>query len=125
MSWYTLVFLTLAFAALTFAAIVTHIPRIPEQRGLLAVIVGAALNALWVLLVTLVTDPARGIAVSRTIFDILVVVLALAVSAGLLNLVLYVQARRRRLEGAGWSLSVGLALIACGGYALLAHFNVI
>jgi hypothetical protein len=72
MSWYTLVFLTIAFAAITFAAIMTHIPRIPEQRGLLAVILIAAFNALWALLVTQVTDPARGIGVSRTLFDILV-----------------------------------------------------
>lgn len=125
MSWYTLVFLTLAFAALTFAAIVTHIPRIPEQRGLLGVIIASALAAVWSLLVTQVADPARGIEVSRTIFDVFVVLLTLAVLAGLLDLFYYVQARRRRLDGAGWSLVVGLGLVACGGYGLLAHFNVI
>ena len=125
MSWYTLVFLTLAFAALTFAAIVTHIPRIPEQRGLLGVIIASALAAIWSLLVTQVADPARGIEVSRTIFDVFVVLLTLAVLAGLLDLFYYFQARRRRLDGAGWSLIVALGLVACGGYGLLAHFNVI
>ena len=45
MSWYTLVFLTLAFAAVTFAAIMSHIPRVPAQRGLLAVILVAAATA--------------------------------------------------------------------------------
>ncbi|MFN8541540.1 MAG: hypothetical protein U0232_29200 [Thermomicrobiales bacterium] len=125
MSWYTLVFLTLAFAAITFAAIMSHIPRIPQQRGLLAVILISALNALWSLLVTQVADPAKGIEVSRTIFDILVVMLALAILAGLLDFVYYILARRRRLDGAGWSLFVAIALIACGVYGLLAHYNVI
>jgi hypothetical protein len=125
MSWYTLVFLTLAFAALTFVAIMTHIPRIPEQRGLLGVIIASALAAVWSLLVTQVADPARGIEVSRTIFDIFVVLLSLAVLAGLLDLFYYVQARRRRLDGAGWSLIVAIGLVACGSYGLLAHFNVI
>lgn len=125
MSWYTLVFLTIAFAAITFAAIMSHIPRIPEQRGLLAVILISALNALWALLVTQVADPAKGIEVSRTIFDILVAMLALAILAGLLDFAYYVLARRRRLEGAGWSLFVALALIACGVYGLLAQYNVI
>jgi hypothetical protein len=125
MSWTTLVFLTLAFAILTFAAIVTHIPRIPEQRGLLAVILIAAANALWSLLVTQVTDPVRGIDYGRGLFDILVVVLTLAIFAGLLDLFYYIQARRRRLDGAGWSLVVAIGLIACSGYGLLAHFNVI
>src|SRR5688572_13788408 len=72
MSWYTLVFLTLAFAAVTFAAIMSHIPRVPEQRGLLGVIVVSAFTAVWTLLVTLVADPARGIEVSRGLFDLLV-----------------------------------------------------
>jgi len=125
MSWYTLVFLTLAFAAITFAAIMTHIPRIPEQRGLLAVILVSALNALWALLVTQVADPARGIGVSRTIFDILVALLALGILAGLLDLYFYFQARRRRLDGAGWSLIIAVALIVCAGYGLLAQYNVI
>jgi hypothetical protein len=125
MSWYTLVFLTLAFAALTFAAIVTHIPRIPAQRGLLGVIITSALAAVWSLLVTLVSDPARGIEVSRTLFDILVVLLSLAVLAGLLDLFYYAQARQRRLDGAGWSLLVAIGLVACGAYGLLTHFNVI
>jgi hypothetical protein len=123
--WYTLVLLTLVFAATTFAAIMTHIPRIPEQRGLLAVIVISALNALWSLLVTQVADPARDIDVNPTIFNILAGLLALAVLAGLLDLFYYLQARRRRLEGAGWSLIVALALIGCGVYGLLTHYNVI
>ena len=125
MSWYTLVFLTLAFAVLTFAAIVSHIPRVPEQRGLLGVIFVSAATAVWTLLVTLVADPAREIEVGRGLFDILVVLLALAVLAGLLDLFLYAQARRRRLEGAEWSLWVAIGLIACGGSALLAHFSII
>jgi hypothetical protein len=123
--WYTLVLLTLVFAATTFAAIMTHVPRIPEQRGLLAVILIAALNALWSLLVTQVADPARDIDVNPTIFNILVALLALAILAGLLDLFYYLQARRRRLEGAGWSLIVALALIGCGVYGLLTHYNVI
>lgn len=125
MSWYTLVFLTLAFAAVTFAAIMSHIPRVPEQRGLLAVIVISAATAVWTLLVTLVADPARQIEVGRGLFDILVVLLALSVLAGLLDLAYFAQARRRRLEGAGWSLTVALGLLACGGYGLLTHFNLI
>lgn len=125
MSWYTLVFLTLAFAALTFAAIVSHIPRIPQQRGLLAVILASGAAALWTLLVTQVSDPAREIEVSRFLFDVLVALLGLAALAGLLDLAYYALARRRRLEGATWSLVVGLGLVACGTYGLLAQFNVI
>ena len=125
MSWYTLVFLTLAFAAVTFAAIMSHIPRVPQQRGLLGVILVSALTAVWALLVTLVADPARGIEVGRGLFDLLVIFLALSVLAGLLDLAYYVQALRRRLEGAEWSLIVALGLIGCGGYGLLAHYNVI
>jgi hypothetical protein len=125
MSWYTLVFLTLAFAMLTFAAIMSHIPRIPEQRGLLAVILISAVTAGWSLLVTQVTDPAREIDVGRRLFDVLVVLLALSVLAGLLDLAYYALARRRKLSGAGWSLVVGLGLLLVAGYGLLAHYNVI
>jgi hypothetical protein len=125
MSWSMLVVFTLAFAAITFAAIMSHIPRIPEQRGLLVVILISAANALWTLLVTQVTDPVRGIDYGRGLFDVLVILLALAIVAGLLDLFYYVQARQRRLGGAGWSLAVAIALVACGGYGLLSHFNVI
>ncbi len=125
MSWYTLVFLTLSFAVITFAAIVSHIPRVPDQRGLLAVMLLSGANAVWSLVVTQVADPAREIEVGRGLFDLLVVLLALAVLAGLLDLFFYFQATRRRLEGAGWSLIVALGLIGTAGYGLLAHFNVV
>ena len=125
MSWYTLVFLTLAFAAVTFAAIMSHIPRVPEQRGLLGVIFVSAATAVWSLLVTLVADPAREIEYGRGLFDILVVLLALAILAGVADLYFYAQAQRRRLDGAGWSLFVAIGLIGCGGYALLAQFGII
>ena len=125
MSWYTLVFLTLSFAVLTFAAIVSHIPRIPDQRGLLAIMLISGANAVWSLIVTQVADPARALEVGRGLFDVLVVLLVLAVLAGLLDLFYYAQALRRRLEGASWSLIVALGLIATAGYGLLAQFNVI
>lgn len=125
MSWYTLVFLTLAFAAVTFAAIMSHIPRVPEQRGLLGVILISGVTAVWTLLVTLVSDPARGIEVGRGLFDLLVLLLGLSIVAGLIDLFFYIQARQRRLEGAGWSLFVAIGLIGCAGYGLLAHYNVI
>jgi hypothetical protein len=125
MSWYTLVFLTLAFAVLTFAAIMSHTPRIPEQRGLLAVILISAITAVWSLVVTQVADPARDLDVGRALFDVLVVLLALSALAGLLDLAYYALARRRNLAGAGWSLVVGLGLLLAAGYGLLSHFNVV
>ena len=116
-AWYLLVFATLGFAATTFAAITSHMPRVPEQRGLLAVMVISALAALVTLLVTQI--PER----SRFLFDLLTGALALALGAALLDLVYFVQARRRRLAGAIWSLVVALALAASATLGLLAQFG--
>src|SRR5918992_1159888 len=116
-AWYLLVFAALGFAATTFAALVSHIPRVPEQRGLLAVMVVSALAAFVTLLVAQV--PER----SRTLFDLLTGTLALVIGAALLDLAYFVQARRRGLPGAGWSLVVALALLGCAALGLLAQFG--
>ena len=116
-SWYLLVFAALGFAVATFAAIMLHMPRVPEQRGLLAVMAGSALAAFVTLLVTQV--PER----SQTLFTLLTAALALAIGAALLDLAYFVQARRRRLPGASWSLVVALALLGCATLGLLAQFG--
>lgn len=116
-AWYLLVFAALGFAATTFAAIISHMSRVPEQRGLLAVMLVSGLAAFVTLLVTQI--PER----SKTLFDLLTGTLALALGAALLDLLYFVQARRRRLPGASWSLVVALALMASAGLGLLAQFG--
>ena len=116
-AWYLLVFAALGFAATTFAAIMSHMSRVPEQRGLLAVMAGSALAAFVTLLVTQL--PER----SPTVFTLLTAALALAIGAALLDLAYFVQARRRRLPGANWSLVVALALLGCATLGLLAQFG--
>ena len=116
-AWYLLVFAALGFAATTFAAIMSHMSRVPQQRGLLAVMAGSALAAFVTLLVTQI--PER----SRVLFTLLTAALALAIGAALLDLAYFVQARRRRLPGANWSLVVALALLGCAALGLLAQFG--
>ena len=95
----------------------SHMSRVPEQRGLLAVMAGSALAAFVTLLVTQV--PER----SQVLFTVFTAALALAIGAALLDLAYFVQARRRRLPGANWSLVVAFALLGCAALGLLAQFG--
>lgn len=124
-AWYFLVFTALGFALVTFAAIMSHIPRVPEQRGLVAVIVISAFAAVLSLLLTQLSDPVKEIEVGRGWYDLFFLAMILALAAALLDLVYFVQARRRKLGGAIWSLIVAAGLIACGGLGLLVHLGVV
>jgi len=105
-SWYLLVFAAMGFFVTTFAAIVSHIPRVPQQRGLLLVMLVSAVASLLTLALT-------QLEASKTGFDIFRAVLLLVIAAALLDLFYFVQARRRRLDGANWSLVVALLLLGC------------
>jgi drug/metabolite transporter (DMT)-like permease len=119
-SWYALVFATLGFFVATYAAIVSHIPRLPEQRGLLAVILSAALVSLGATVATLLTQRQAANAGIYFLFSCLMV---LGIAAALLDLVLFVQARRRGLAGANWSLYVALALLGCSALGLYSQYG--
>lgn len=116
-SWYLLVFTALGFFLTTFAAIVSHMPRVPKQRGLLAVMAIAAVASLTTLIMTQVQ------AGSKAVFDLLGGVLLLAVVAAVADLFYYVQARRARLEGANWSLIVAVALLVFSALGLVANYG--
>ena len=124
-AWYYLVFTALGFALVTFVAIMSHIPRVPQQRGLIAVILVSAFAAVLSLLLTQLADPLKEIEVSRFWYDLFFVAMVLALGGAVLDLVYYVLAKRQRLAGANWSLIVALGLFACGGLGLLTHFGVI
>lgn len=119
-SWYLLVFATLGFFVVTFAAIMSHTPRIPEQRGLLAVIVISAISSLATTITLLVTQRQAG---SKGLYDLFFGLMLLAIGAAILDLFYFVQARRKRLDGASWSLYIALALLGCSALGLLAHFG--
>ena len=115
-SWYMLVFAAIGFAAVTFVAIMSHIPRIPEQRGLLAVILASAFAAVLTLLLTQIPAGNKGL------FDFFKLIMIVAILAALLDLFYFIQARRRHLGGAGWSLLVTLGLLACSALGLLSQY---
>lgn len=119
-AWYLLVFATLGFFVVTFAAIMSHTPRIPEQRGLLVVIVISAVTSLATTVTLLVTQRQAG---SKGLYDLFFGLMLLAIGAAILDLYYFVQARRKRLEGANWSLFVALALLGCSALGLLSHFG--
>lgn len=116
-SWYLLVFTAMGFFLTTFAAIVSHMPRVPRQRGLIAVMVIAALASLTTLIMTQVQEG------SKAVYDLLGGVLLLAIAAGVADLFYYVQARRAKLAGANWSLYVALALFVFGALGLIANYG--
>lgn len=118
-SWYLLVFAALGFAVTTFLAIMSHMSRVPRQRGLLVVMGISALAALGTLIMTQVREG------SRALFDVLFGLLLLALGAAVLDLFYFVQAKRQRLEGANWSLLVALALAGCSALGLLSHYGVV
>ncbi|MGN6697578.1 MAG: hypothetical protein ACTHMR_05430 [Thermomicrobiales bacterium] len=115
-SWYMLVFAAIGLAAVTFVAIMSHIPRIPEQRGLLAVILASAFAAVLTLLLTQIPAGNKGL------FDFFKAIMVVAILAALLDLFYFIQARRRHLGGAGWSLLVTLGLLACSALGLLSQY---
>ena len=119
-SWYLLVFATMGFFVVTYAAIMSHVPRVPQQRGLLAVIAISAVTSLWATITLLVTGRQGG---SEGLFDLLFVLQLAAIGAALLDLYYFVQARRRRLAGANWSLYVAIALLGCCALGLLSQFG--
>ncbi|HEY8602007.1 MAG TPA: hypothetical protein VIL85_26510 [Thermomicrobiales bacterium] len=123
-AWYYLVFTALGLALMTFAAIMSHIPRIPQQRGLLAVIVIAAFTAVLSMLLTQITNPANSFEVSPFLYFLFRVSLGLLVLVALLDLFYYAQAKRRKIDGAGWSLFVGIGLLLCAALGLYSQFGV-
>ncbi len=123
-AWYYLVFTALGLALLTFAAIMSHIPRIPQQRGLLAVILIAGFTAVLSMLLTQITNPANSFEVSPFLYFLFRVSLGLLVLVALLDIFYYAQAKRRRLDGAGWSLFVGIGLLLCAALGLYSQFGV-
>ena len=113
-SWYLLVFAALGFFVTTFAAIVSHIPRVPQQRGLLIVMLVSAVASLLTLALT-------QLEASKTGFDIFRAVQLLVIAAALLDLFYFVQARRRRLDGASWSFVVALLLLGCAALGFMSQ----
>lgn len=122
-SWYLLAFAALGFFVTTFVAIMSHISRVPEQRGLLAVIAVSGVASLYALMLTIVTQ-AEGGGGSPTAYNLFFLLMLAAIGAALLDLFYFVQARRRKLEGANWSLYVAVLILGCSALGLLAHFGV-
>lgn len=122
-AWYYLVFTALGLALVTFMAIMSHIPRIPEQRGLLVVILLAAFAAVLSLLLTQLTNPSNDFEVSPFLLTLFRVAMGLVIVAALLDLFYYFQAQRRKLEGAGWSLIVAIGLLICAALGLYSQFG--
>jgi hypothetical protein len=122
-SWYYLVFTAIGLALVTFAAIMSHIPRIPQQRGLLAVILIAGLAAVLSLLLTQLANPGNDIPVSSFWYDLFRIAMGLVLVAALIDLVYYFQAKRRQLDGATWSLLVAIGLLICGALGLYSQFG--
>ncbi len=119
-SWYLLVFATMGFFVVTYAAIMSHVPRIPEQRGLLAVVLLSALTSLGATITLLVTQREAG---NPGLYNLFSLLMLLAIGAALLDLFYFVQARRRRLAGANWSFYVAVALLGCSALGLLSQFG--
>ena len=113
-AWYYLVFTAIGLALVTFAAIMSHIPRIPQQRGLLAVILIAGFAAVLSMLLTQVTNPGNDFETSPFWYDLFRIAMGLVLVAALIDLVYYFQAKRRQLDGATWSLLVAIGLLICG-----------
>lgn len=122
-AWYLLVFAALGFFVTTFAAIMSHIPRIPQQRGLLAVILVSGLASAFSLMIAIVTQLEGG-GGSPATYGVFTILMIVAIAAALLDLFYFVQARRRGLEGANWSLYVALLLAGCGALGLFAQYGV-
>lgn len=118
-SWYMLVIAALGLFATTFLTIATHMPRVPAQRGLVAVMGLGAVGSIATLLMTRVQEGTKGL------YDLFTGVLLLTVVAGLLDLFYYLRARRDRAEGAGWSLLGGLLLLGFAALGLVANFGAV
>lgn len=118
-SWYLLVVAALGLFATTFLTIATHMPRVPAQRGLLAIMGIGAIASIATLLMTRVQEGTKGL------YDFFSGILILTVAAGLLDLYYFFQARRDRVDGAGWSLLGGLLLLLFAALGLIANFGVI
>lgn len=117
-SWYLLVIAALGLFATTFLTIATHMPRVPAQRGLLAIMGIGAIASIATLLMTRVQEGTKGL------YDFFSGILLLTVVAGLLDLYYYVRARRDRADGARWSLVGGLLLLLFAALGLIANFGV-
>lgn len=117
-SWYYLVFTAIGLALVAFMAIMSHIPRVPQQRGLLAVILITAFAALVSMLLTQITNPTNNFAATPFMLNLFRAAMGLALAAAALDLFYYVQARRRKLDGATWSLLVAIGLVICAGLGL-------
>ncbi len=122
-AWYYLVFTAVGLALVTFAAIMSHIPRVPEQRGLLLIIVVAAFAAIFSLMLTQVTNPSNDIEVSPFMLYLFRASMGALILAALLDFFYYWQAKRRQLGGADWSLFVGIGLLICAGLGLYSQFG--
>ena len=122
-SWYFLVFTAIGLALVAFMAIMSHIPRIPQQRGLLAVILIAVFAALIAMLLTQITNPSNNFEASPFLINLFRVAMVLTIVAALLDLFYYFQAQRRKLEGATWSLLVAIGLVICAGLGLYSQFG--
>jgi uncharacterized membrane protein len=122
-SWYYLVFTAIGLAFVTFAAIMSHIPRIPQQRGLLAVIFLAAVAAVLSMLLTQVTNPSNDIEVSPFLYFLFRIAMGGVILAALIDLFYWAQAKRRKIEGGGWSLLVAIGLLICAALGLYSQFG--
>lgn len=122
-SWYYLVFTAIGLALVTFAAIMSHIPRIPQQRGLLAVILISAAAAILSMLLTQVTNPSNAVEVSPFLYSLFRIAMGALVLAALLDLFYWFQAKRRRIDGAGWSLAVAIGLLICAALGFYSQFG--
>lgn len=118
-SWYLLVVAALGLFATTFFIIATHMPRVPAQRGLPAIMVVGAIASIATLLMTRVQEGTKGL------YDFFSGILILTVVAGLFDLYYFFQARRDRADGAVWSLLGGLLLLLFAGLGLIANFGMI
>jgi hypothetical protein len=118
-AWYLLVFAAMGFFLVTFAAIMSHIPRIPQQRGLLVVILISALASIVSLVLTQAREGSEGL------YQIFLGLLVLTVVAALLDLFYFVQARRRGLEGANWSLYIALALLGLSALGFYSQYGAV
>lgn len=123
-AWYYLVFTAIGLALVTFAAIMSHIPRIPQQRGLLAIILISGVAAVLSMLLTQITNPSNDIEVSPFLYFLFRGAMGALIVAALLDLFYWAQAKRRKIDGAGWSLTVAIGLLVCAGLGLYSQFGV-
>lgn len=122
-AWYYLVFTTIALAFVTFAAIMSHVPRIPQQRGLLAVVIVSAFAAVIAMLLTQLSNPANDIEVSALYTELFKGSMIAVMLVALLDFFYYWQGKRRGIDGAGWSLTIGIALLLCALLGLYTQYG--